>query len=493
MDHTPVIANFPVWLRMCHWVNVLFITLLMRSGVQILFDLPKLYWNDNCMPGSEWIKFGKKVMPKDRLWTSHDEAEWVSPVIALPGGFHTVGPARAWHFFCVIFWVFNGLIYVTLLFATNEWHRLIPDSWDIIPRAWHTFTTYMTFHLPPASEFRPYDPLQQIAYAGVIFILAPLAMITGPLQSPAVNAHFPRLITMLGGRQRIRSVHFLVLVAYVIFLIIHVSLVVITDPVGNMNHIVLGTDTRSTEGIYLGLLIVAAIIGFHIAATIFTTKHPRKIQHTIGHVAEYVIAGLLSRVESRQTYSKEEISPYFRVNGRPPGTEEWLKLKEHEFKDFKLPITGLVEHELALTYDDLKALPNQTQITKHHCVQGWTAIAEWRGVPLTEIIRLCRPLPNAKFLLFHSFQFDATGNEFYGTITLEDAKQAQTILAYEMNGEPLPEQYGAPLRLRVETYVGFKMTKWIKSIEVIDDFSKIFGGQGGYREDQEFHVNLPRV
>jgi sulfoxide reductase catalytic subunit YedY len=493
VDHVSFSSSFPLWLRINHWVNFLFLTLLMRSGIQILFDLPKLYFNDHCTPGTEWLKFTRKKLPDNKLWTSHEEAEWVSPLIALPGGFRTAGTARSWHFFSVIFWVLNGFVYVTLLFLCGEWQRLIPVSWDIVPRAFHTFLTFASFHLPAASEYRPYDPLQQLAYAAVVFILAPLAMLTGCLQSPAIDGRFPRLLKALGGRQSVRSIHFLILCCYVLFLIIHVSLVVITDFAGNMNHMVLGINSRTNEGIVVGLAIIFLVGIIHYAATLASNKYPRKVQHTIGHFAEFFISHLLNRLRSCQQYQKSEISKYFRVNGYPPTGDEWLKLKESGFRDYNLTISGLVENPLSLSLAQIKNLPKHTQITKHHCVQGWTAIAEWGGVPIKEILSIVKPLPAAKFLLFRTFQFDQNGQEFYGTITIDDANQDQTLLAYEMNGQLLPEEYGAPLRLRVETYVGFKMTKWIKAIEVLDDYSKIFEGQGGYREDQEYHVNLPKA
>ena len=493
MDTAPVFANFPAWLRLCHWVNVLFITLLIRSGMQILFDLPKLYWHDDCTPGTEWLKLGKKQLPKEGLWTSHDEAEWISPVIAMPGGFHTVGPARAWHFLSVLFWVLNGAVYAALLLGTGEWHRLIPTSWDVIPRAFNDLLTYISFHVPPRSEFHPYDSLQQLAYAGVVFILAPLAIITGALQSPALHANFPELMKMAGGRQALRSSHFLVLVAYVIFIVIHIALVVITDFVGNMNNIVFGTDSGSLSGIWCGLGIIALILLVHVVATLTTQKHPRAVQRSVGAAAEAVLSLLLHNMRSHQQYTQKDLSPYVRVNGRPPTGKEWLSLKQNHFEEYTLKIFGLVENPVDVTLDELRALSRSTQITKHHCVQGWTAIAEWSGVRLSEIVKLVKPLPTAKYLLFRTYQNGPDGSEFYGTIPIEDAFQDQTLLAFDMNGGALPDEYGAPLRLRVETYVGFKMTKWIKSIEFIEDYSKVFGGQGGYREDREFQFNLPRA
>jgi len=191
MSHDITFFSLPLWLRITHYVNFLFLTLLARSGIQILSDHPRLYWNKHCTPGSEWIKFTKNVIPKDKLWTSMDEAVNVSPWIALPGGRHNLGIGRHWHFFSVAFWVLNGLVYATLLFCTDGWRRLIPTSWEFFPSAWHTFLTYATFHSPKASAFQPYNPLHQLAYATVVFILGPLAILTGAAMSPAVDARYP--------------------------------------------------------------------------------------------------------------------------------------------------------------------------------------------------------------------------------------------------------------------------------------------------------------
>ncbi len=78
--------GFPVWVRISHWFNFLFVTMLIRSGLEILSAHPKLYWNNACLPGSEWLRFTHKRMPADRLWTSKDEEVAFSPWLALPGG-----------------------------------------------------------------------------------------------------------------------------------------------------------------------------------------------------------------------------------------------------------------------------------------------------------------------------------------------------------------------------------------------------------------------
>src|ERR687884_1499970 len=119
--------DFPFWLRFAHFINLIFITLLIRSGIEILSALPKLYFNDDAKPGSEWIKFTSKKIPKDKLWISLDEEESFSSWLALPGH-KNLGLGRHWHFLCDGGWLLTGIAYYSLLFITGEWHRLVPQS-----------------------------------------------------------------------------------------------------------------------------------------------------------------------------------------------------------------------------------------------------------------------------------------------------------------------------------------------------------------------------
>jgi methionine sulfoxide reductase catalytic subunit len=489
--------GFPIWLRITHYINLLFIGLLMRSGIQILAAHPRLYWSDSCDPKKEWLKVTKNKVPGDRLYTSMDDEEPVSPWLALPGG-DNLGLGRHWHFFSVVFWVLNGIVYVVLLFATGEWSRLIPTSWSIFPQAWHTFLTYLSLHIPPASDFHPYDPLQQLAYAAVVFLLGPFMLLTGAAMSPAIEARFPWYIKLFGGKQGARSLHFLSLVAFLLFIIVHTALVLIVHFQDNIRNIVLDNQNGSF-GLALVIAVIALIIvaAIYAWASVYTTRHRRQMQHALGVVVDPVRHALLHREVSKQRYSHSDITSYFWVNGEPPDTDEYERLAEHNFEDWELEVFGLVEQPLHLTLNDLRRLPKQTQITKHNCIQGWSGVAEWGGVPVTEILKLCRPLLDARYLVFTSYQKgrgatkpelkEAHNHTFYEVIDMELVKHPQTILAYEMNGEPLPIPHGAPLRLRVETLLGYKMVKYLRSIELVKDYSNIGEGQGGFREDFQYY------
>jgi methionine sulfoxide reductase catalytic subunit len=484
MSHDVALFGFPLWLRLAHYINFLFLTLLIRSGIQILSDHPRLYWNKHCTPGSEWLKFTRKVFPKNKHWTSMDEAVDVSPWIALPGGRHNLGIGRHWHFFAVAFWVLNGLVYMAFLFGTDGWRRLIPTSWDFFPAAWHTFLSYATFHLPPAGTLNPYNPLQQLAYGAVVFVLAPLSILTGAAMSPAVDARFPWYPRLFGNRQKARSLHFLVMVAYLIFIPIHVALVAIENFPQKMDQIVLGLENRHvTFAVSLALVAIAVVVAIHVLLTWWSLRRPRTVQHVSGILTDWLTRLLLYRLTSRQEYTKADISPYFWINGTAPSGEHWNGLARDGFANWRLQVNGLVEEPLLLSVAELRAMPQKRQVTQHCCIQGWSAFAEWTGVPLVEILKRCRVLPQARYLIFHSHQADEQGREYYGSLDIEEAKRPQTILAYEMNGSSLLVDHGAPLRLRVETKLGFKMVKWIKSIELVEDYRTVGEGQGGYRED----------
>lgn len=127
----------------------------------------------------------------------------------------------------------------------------------------------------------------------------------------------------------------------------------------------------------------------------------------------------------------------------------------------------------------------------HTCIQGWT------GVPLTYLLQLYGASPEATYAVLTSYQLgqqayphrpkEALQRPYYKVLPVETLKHAQTILAYEMNGKPLPLEHGAPLRLRVETELGFKMVKYLRSIELVANYKGIWEGQGGFREDVRFY------
>ena len=202
---------------------------------------------------------------------------------------------------------------------------------------------------------------------------------------------------------------------------------------------------------------------------------------------------VLSRLKPNEHYTQKDISPFFWPNGKLPVSNQWKQLAANGFRDFKLKIGGLVENPLELSLEELRALGKEEYISMHHCIQGWSGIAQWGGLPFKRLIEIVKPRPEAKVVAFYSYGDALYGGEYYDTQTIETALKARCLLAYEMNQAPLPEVYGAPLRLRVENQLGYKMVKWIERIEFVETEKTLGKGEGGKNEDDEYFDILPNI
>jgi DMSO/TMAO reductase YedYZ molybdopterin-dependent catalytic subunit len=195
---------------------------------------------------------------------------------------------------------------------------------------------------------------------------------------------------------------------------------------------------------------------------------------------------LRSRKGMAQEFSEDDLSPSFRSNGTSfPESAEYQTLAKDNFKDWSLEISGLVENPSKFKMAQIQKLPSRTQITRHDCVEGWSAIGKWTGTPLHEILALVKPLPKAQYAVFYCadpMEDDGT-DLYYESIDMEDAYHAQTMLAYKLNDETLPIKNGAPIRLRVERQLGYKQAKYIMRIALVEKLDDIAGGKGGYWED----------
>ncbi len=486
--------GFPVWIRWSHFFNLIFLFMLIRSGLSILMDHPRLYLNDHCTPGTEWIRFTPLKVPKDRIWTAKDDARYISPAFALPGYRHTVGLARCWHFINVYGFVLTGVFFVCGLLTSNQWQRLVPTSSAVFVDAWNTFVHYANFHFPPEPNgFYGYNALQQLAYFATIFIMAPLSILTGMAMSPALVNRFPAYSRIFGGRQAARSIHFLMLVGFIAFIIVHVTLVALTGFARNMNHIVLGTDDLGPTGMILGFIGIGVALLSWVFAHYISWYFPRSLQHAQKAITQPVKLMTLDRLIPSEHYTIDQISPHFWPNGKMPERADWKQLAADNFKGYRLKVSGLVDNPVELSLDDLRALGGEESITMHHCIQGWSGIAQWRGISLRKLIEHVQPKPYAKVIAFYSFGPALYGGAYYDTQSIYNAVKPECLLAFEMNNEPLPALYGAPLRLRVENQLGYKMVKWIERIEFLESEKLIGEGEGGKNEDDEYFDLLPNI
>lgn len=209
-----------------------------------------------------------------------------------------------------------------------------------------------------------------------------------------------------------------------------------------------------------------------------TEKLTRGVQRAVGRKA------------MAQEFAPADIAPVFRANGttRPSG-DDYAALAQEGFASWRLQVDGLVEKPLALSLAELRAMPARSQITRHDCVEGWSCIGQWKGVRLSHVLELAGWKPEAKYVLFHcldQMEEDNDDSMYYESIDLDDAFHEQTILAWELNGKPLPVENGAPLRARIERQLGYKQPKYLQRIELVTSFADRGKGRGGYWEDEGY-------
>ena len=193
---------------------------------------------------------------------------------------------------------------------------------------------------------------------------------------------------------------------------------------------------------------------------------------------------LLSRGALAPEFTRADLSPTFRANGSRMGDgPAYTAHVATGFRDWRVTVTGLVGRPLALSMADIRAMPQRRQITRHDCVEGWSAIGEWQGARLAPILAAAQLRAAARFLVFRCAD-RIGGTPYYESIDLVDARHPQTILAWMLNGAPVPIANGAPLRLRVERQLGYKQAKFITGIEAVASLDGIGAGKGGYWEDR---------
>jgi DMSO/TMAO reductase YedYZ molybdopterin-dependent catalytic subunit/thiosulfate reductase cytochrome b subunit len=497
--------DFPVWIVITHFANILFMLFMVRSGLEILSAFPKFYLSDDCPPGKEWLRLTRRVYSADAAhpWSSLDEEDAWNPVIALPGR-KNLGLGRHWHFMTLQFWVANGMAYIIMLFVTGWYRTMVPTSWVVFPDAVRAVGYYLMFHLPPKLPGLPFNAVQLLSYFFVVFLLAPFLLLTGAAMSPSIIGRFPWYTRLFGGRQRARSLHFLGMCTFVGLILGHTVMVIINSlpnlwTVMVLGHVEAPPYHDQAAALAIGFSGLLGVVLVSAAATWYSRRYPRRTQHLLGIMVN-PFERFLSRVlTSRQHYRWADISTYHRVNGYPPPSDDYADLVAGDFADYRLQVTGLVEHPMSFSLDQLRALGNDSYIAKHNCIQGWSAIAQWGGLPLGRLLEAVGVQPEARYVVFYAFddkaitEGDGRYGYFYGTIPLYLAYKPQTILATEMNGKPLPIEHGAPVRLRIETQLGFKMVKWIRAIELVVDVDAIGQGQGGWREDQQYYASAAGI
>lgn len=477
-------AGVPVWAAVQHFFNLFLMIFIIRAGVQILSDHPRLYWTRHSTPGKDWFRIQKPV-PEDPLWTAKQDSISLPGQVGLPGIRHSIGLARWWHLGTDVLWLLNGLVFYVLLFTTSHWRHLVPTTWAVFPNALSAAIQYLSLDWPAEHGWVAYNSLQLLAYFVTVFVAAPLALITGLGMSPALSTHFRRVSKPL-SIQTARSLHFLVLAWFLVFIVVHVALVFMTSLLPNLNHMYAARDGHGWLGLWIFLASMVIVVVGWVAATPFTLRHPRVVQR-VGFALIGPVQRLFEHLDSAPgEYSEKDISPYFWHNGHYPDSDEYKALFDQNFAGYRLRISGLVDNPVELDLMQLRALPRHEQITQHFCIQGWSGVAKWGGVSMQTLVELVKPRPEARWVVFYSLGEGPNEGLYYDAHPIEQMSHQLTMLAYDMNDEPLSYGHGAPLRLRNESQLGFKQVKWLKGIDFVADFSEVGGGFGGYNQDHEF-------
>ena len=267
-------SGFPVWLRWQHLLNAIFMVPIIRAGLQLWGGRPRLYWRKPATPGTDWLRI-QRAMPSENGWSMRDDAVGLNPLVGLPGKRLSGGLARWWHLGVTLLWVLNGIVFYVLIFATGQWMRIVPTSWDVFPAALSAVIQYASLDFPTQDSWVAYNGIQLLTYFLTVFVAAPVAIVTGVLHSPRIakGLQNSRVLNI----EVVRSVHVLVLAYFIVFVIAHVSLVLVTGALPNLNHITLGTQDSGWAG--LVLFLIAVVVGgvLWVLASPATLKFPNAV------------------------------------------------------------------------------------------------------------------------------------------------------------------------------------------------------------------------
>lgn len=269
--------GFPWWLRWQHLLNAVFLVPIVRAGLQLWANRPRLYWRADAAPGADWLRI-QRAMPAEGGWAVRDDAVALHPQVGLPGPKRTQGLARWWHLGVNLLWVANGLLFYILLFATGQWMRVLPVSWEVFPHALSAALQYASLNFPVQDSWVAYNGLQLLTYFVTVFIAAPLAIITGIMHSPRVTRRTAGS-RLLNG-EVVRSVHVIVLGWFIVFTIAHVALVLVTGAFTNLNHITLGTRDDGPAGFILFAIAVLVGAVLWVVASPLTARYPKAVEKT---------------------------------------------------------------------------------------------------------------------------------------------------------------------------------------------------------------------
>ncbi|PZR57425.1 MAG: molybdopterin-binding protein [Candidatus Meridianibacter frigidus] len=236
--------------------------------------------------------------------------------------------------------------------------------------------------------------------------------------------------------------------------------------------------------IFLASSLSAALSG---CSSIGTKLNDNAAFHNFLGVSESLNRALLGTHGLAREYADSDVDATFRINGfDTPMDAHYSRLQNGNFRDYRLLIDGAVERRRAISLAHLNDMAQQSNITRHDCVEGWSAIGKFRGVRLADVLDLAAPKASARYVVLHCMDRSPEGLPYYESLDLHQARHPQTLLALALNDKPLDAAHGAPVRLRVPTQLGYKSAKWVGRIELVASYSNLFSGHGGYWEDQGY-------
>ncbi len=238
------------------------------------------------------------------------------------------------------------------------------------------------------------------------------------------------------------------------------------------------------RGLFVASSMAMALAGCNSVKNSLNEAAPVRSAFESVERLDHLVIGTRGRAK---LYRERDITLDFPTNGNDtPSDPLYQRLISGRFADYELHVDGLVDRPGTFDLRRLQTLAKLTEITRHDCVEGWSVVGKWTGVPLAAFLRLVQPQAAARYVVFHSFDRDSQGTPFYGSLSLEQAAHPQTQLALALNGKPLDPDHGAPVRLRIPTQLAYKSTKWVQRIEVVASLKAIGDGKGGYWEDNGY-------
>ena len=267
---TVFIRRHSVVTRLTHWVNVLCLSLLLLSGLQIFNAHPELYWGHYGADGDPAVLTigseslgdgphgfarvaGLQIPTTGVLGVSYVDGEPTSrafPAWATIPSFQDLAAGRRWHFFFAWLFLINGILYLGFSMLSGHFRRnLTPTSQELSPRhLGREIIDHARLRFPKGEEAKHYNALQKLTYLAVIVVLLPLMVLTGLTMSPGVDAALPALVDIFGGRQSARTIHFITASALVLFVVVHVAMVVLSGTWNNIRSMVTGRYAIQEEG-----------------------------------------------------------------------------------------------------------------------------------------------------------------------------------------------------------------------------------------------------